>query len=66
MDLSEVVDGSNESLYYRDKELDPILEKGIPLLKTFQKVDAIAFKPSNRFPTPSLPRCTKLFFFLSE
>ena len=32
-----MVDGSNESLYYADEELDPILQKGIPLLKTFQK-----------------------------
>ena len=34
-----MVDGSNESLYCPDEESDPILRKGIPLQKSFQKVD---------------------------
>jgi len=33
-----LVDGSNESLYHPDEESDPILWKGIPLQKSFQKV----------------------------
>ena len=35
--LSEVVDDSNESLYYPDEELDPNLRKGLPLQKSFEK-----------------------------
>ena len=34
-----MVDGSNESLYHPDKESDPILWKGIPLLKSLKIVD---------------------------
>ena len=34
-----MVDGSNESLYYPDEELGPNLWKGIPLQKSFEKVD---------------------------
>ena len=34
-----MVDGSNESLYRPDEESDPILRKGIPMQKSFQKVD---------------------------
>ena len=34
-----MVDGSNESLYYPDEELDPNLWKGTPLQKIFEKVD---------------------------
>ena len=36
--LSEVVDGSNESLHYPDEELDPNLRIGSPLQKKFEKV----------------------------
>ena len=36
---TEVVDGSNESLHRPDEESDLILRKGIPLQKSFQKVD---------------------------
>ena len=34
-----MVDGSNESLYRPDEESDPILRKGIPLQKCYQKLD---------------------------
>ena len=34
-----MVDGSNESLYYPDEELDPNLRKGLPLQKSFEKFD---------------------------
>ena len=34
-----MVDGSNECLYYPDKDLDPNLWKGLPLQKSFEKVD---------------------------
>ena len=37
--LSEMVDGSNESLYNPDEELDPNLRRGIPFQKSFEKVD---------------------------
>ena len=37
--LSEVIDGSNESLQHPDEESDPNLQKGIPWLKSFQTVD---------------------------
>ena len=33
------VDGSNERLYYPEEKLDPRLWKGIPLQKSFEKVD---------------------------
>ena len=36
-----MVDGSNESWYYPDEELDPNLWKGIPLQKSFEKVDVV-------------------------
>ena len=34
-----MVDGSNESLYYHDEELDPNLRTGTPLQKSFEKAD---------------------------
>ena len=34
-----MVDGSNESLYYSNEELDPNLGTGTPLQKSFEKVD---------------------------
>ena len=34
-----MVDGSNESLYYLDEELDPDMRTGIPFHKSFEKVD---------------------------
>ena len=43
-----MVDGSNESLYYPDEELDPNLRKGIPLQKSFEKVDVLSI-PQDRF-----------------
>ena len=46
-----MVDGSNESLYRPDEESDPILRKGIPLQKSFQKVDVLAV---TFFPRPLL------------
>ena len=38
-----VVDGLNESLYRPNEESDTILRKGIPLKKSFQKVDVELF-----------------------
>ena len=35
----EVVDGSNESLYYANEESDLNLWTGVPLQKSFEKVD---------------------------
>ena len=57
MQLSEVVDGSNESLYYRNEELDPNLRKGLPLQKSFEKVDLSVRKENEaiRNPTPYFP-----------
>ena len=37
--LSKVVDGSNESLYYPNDELDLNLRTGTPWLKKIQTVD---------------------------
>ena len=37
--MTEVIDGSNESLYYPDEELDPNLQLGTPLQKSFEEVD---------------------------
>ena len=34
-----MVDGSNESLYYSDEELDPDFRTGAPLQKSFENVD---------------------------
>ena len=34
-----MVDGSNESFYYANEELDLNLRTGTPLLKCFRKVD---------------------------
>ena len=34
-----MVDGSHESLYYPDEELNPYLGKGMPLQKSLEKVD---------------------------
>ena len=36
-----MVDGSNKSLFRPDEESDPILRKGIPLHKSFQKADVL-------------------------
>ena len=34
-----MVDGSNESLYHANEEFDPNLCTGVPLQKSFEKVD---------------------------
>ena len=44
-----MVDGSNESLYHPDEESDPILRKGIPLQKSFQKVDVCGVHLGNSY-----------------
>ena len=41
MKRTELVDGSNESLYYPDGELDPNLRTGTPLQESFERVDVI-------------------------
>ena len=38
---TEVVDGSNESLYHANEEFDPNLCTGVPLQKSFEKVDVL-------------------------
>ena len=45
---TEVVDGSNESLYYPDKEFDPNLRNGIPW-RIFFKIFDVLPVPSRRF-----------------
>ena len=40
---TEVVDGSNESLYHANEEFDPNLCTGVPLQKSFEKVDVRKF-----------------------
>ena len=35
---TEVVDGSNESLYHANEEFDPNLCTGVPLQKSFENV----------------------------
>ena len=37
-----MVDGSNESLYHANEEFDPNLCTGVPLQKSFEKVDVTA------------------------
>ena len=37
--LTELDDGSNESLYHPDEESDPNLQKGIPLQKNLKIID---------------------------
>ena len=49
-----MVDGSNESLYRPDEESDPIWRKGIPLQKSFQKVDVLQGSTCAWLPAPSL------------
>ena len=38
---TEVVDGSNESLYHANEEFDPNLCTGVPLQKSLEIVDVI-------------------------
>ena len=40
-----MVDGSNESLYHANEEFDPNLCTGVPLQKSFEKVDVANTKP---------------------
>ena len=42
---TEVVDGSNESLYHPDEESDPNLRKGIPLQKNLKIINVICTIP---------------------
>ena len=49
----------NECLYHPDEESDPILRKGIPLLKSLELVDVIAvagFSKKNQ--EPNQDRCS--------
>ena len=50
---TEVVDGSNERLYYPDEEFDPNLWKGTSLQKSFETVDV--YGTSFHHTCPMLP-----------
>ena len=57
-----MVDGSNESIYYPDEELDPNLWKGIPLQKSFEKVDVQSALVQFGNDTYKMMRCPKSRF----
>ena len=52
MTLSELVDGSNESLYHPDEESDPNLRKGIPLQKNLKIIDVSSATLKMRWEPP--------------